>query len=341
MRYAYAMNPWMNLFRAPDLLAQIALNRDAHAFFRIHFLWAMSATGLLVRLRSWASREELAKDFGVGDPGLLEALLDVGVALRELTCDGSRYRIKGKRSEALARQGGDALVAALDEYVTYHSAVYRDLPGRLSDGRPGEYLRDKGPLVARSSRMLEPFMVDFVRRTVAGKGTMRLLEVGCGSGIYLRHASGANPSLTGIGIDIEGDVVRETSARLVAWGIDDRFKILLADARSASPELRGPFDLITLYNNIYYFRIGERTSLLTGLRERLCPGGALAIISLFDGGSAAAAHFDFVLRSTAGCAAMGTLEELVRQLRESGFGEITSVKLMPGQPFHGVIARRS
>lgn len=335
-----SLNTWISLLCMPDLGAQLGIARDAQAFVRLHFLHAASRAGILKRLISWTTRDELARETGARERGVLDALLEVGVTLGELARDRDSYRIAGKRSSALVGEGGDALAALIEEYVMYHAEVYRDCSKRLADGQPGDYLIGKGELIARSSRMLEPFMVEFVQRNVAGKGAMRLLEIGCGSGIYLRHAAAANSALTGVGIDLQEDVVRQTTARLVAWELDSRFQIHRADVRVPAPELAGPFDLVTLYNNIYYFPTGDRAALLRSLHERLRSGGALALTSMFQGGTVAAANFDLVLRSTAGCAAMGTVEQLAAHLREGGFGRVTTTRLVPGEPLYGVTAQK-
>src|SRR5262249_23244178 len=146
----------------------------------------------------------------------------------------------------------DSLAALVEEFVTYHAAVYQDFGKLSARAGKGDYLAGKGELIARSSRVLEPFMVEFVQAQVAGKGPLSMLEIGCGSGIYLHHAASANPQVTGIGIDLQKDVIAETSKRLVEWGLASRFRVMYGDIRQAQAETSGPFDLITLYNNIYY-----------------------------------------------------------------------------------------
>lgn len=324
------MNSWLKLLRLPHLAAQAGIDRDMNASIRLNFLHAATASGLLRQLRDWKQRSELEPKFETVD-----AMLDVGVALGELKRDGDRYCISGKRSLALSGQEGDSLAALIEEFVTYHAAVYRDFPANRGKA---DYLAGKGDLIARSSRVLEPFMVDFVQRQVAGKGPLSLLEVGCGSGIYLRHAASANPEASGIGIDLQEDVIAETSRRLAEWGLAQRFRVLQSDIRQARAETTGPFDLITLYNNIYYFAGNMRVDLLGSLRERLRPGGKLAVVSLFAGKSATAANFELVLQSTLGCAPMGTVENFVGQLNQSGFREVTTTRLIPIQPFFGVTA---
>src|SRR5262245_44444733 len=192
------MNSWSKLLRLPHLAAQAGIDRDIHAAIRLNFLYAACASGLLRQLREWKQRSELNPQFETVD-----AMLEVGVALGELKRHGNRYRISGRRALALSGQEGDSLAALIEAFVTYHAAVYRDF-GRLS-ARPGKgnYLAGKGELIARSSRILEPFIVEFVQSQVVGKGPLSMLEVGCGSGIYLYHAARANLQATGIGIDFE------------------------------------------------------------------------------------------------------------------------------------------
>lgn len=327
------MNSWLKLLRLPHLIAQAGIDRDINAGIRLNFLYSACASGLLRQLRQWKQRSELQPQYET-----LDAMLDVGVALGELKRNGDRYRISGKRALALSGQDGDSLAALIEEFLTCHAAVYRDLGSLSEHADKGNYLAGKAELIARSSRVLEPFMVEFVQSQVVAKGPLSMLEVGCGSGIYLHHAAGANPQATGIGIDLKEEVIAETSKRLVEWGLASRFRVMYADIRQACAETTGPFDLITLYNNIYYFPENERVRLLVSLRERLKPGGKLAVVSLFAGKTVTASNFDLVLRSTIGCASMGTVDNFVAQLHKSGFRELTTTRLIPVQPFFGVTA---
>src|SRR5262249_4626675 len=110
-------------FRAlfPHLAAQAGIDRDINASIRLNFLYAASVSGLLMQLRQWKQRSELEPQFET-----LDAMLDVGVALGELKRHGDRYRVSGRRALALSDQDGDSLAALLEEFVTYHAAVYQD-----------------------------------------------------------------------------------------------------------------------------------------------------------------------------------------------------------------------
>lgn len=327
------------LLKSPHLLARFALLKDLKDLSRLHFLYAALDLGLLKMLQTPATRDEISRRLGAMRPDLLRALLDLGVAVKELGESRGSYRITGKRARALAQESCDAFAAYSQEAVSYHGSVYQGLAGRIAGAPLGDYLRATAALVARSSRTLEPLMEGFVRDLVKECRPVRMLEIGCGSGIYLRFASEADRALTGTGIDMQEAVVEQARKNLWEWGIADRFDVRYADIRTDGGSLGGPFDLVTLYNNAYYFPIQERAALFTGIRSLVKPGGTLAVVSLMRGGSVASRNFDVVLRSTEGCAELPDLQELVQQLKEAGFGSVSVRQIMPSEHFAGVLAR--
>lgn len=332
-----AVQPLLTAVRAPHLRAGAALRRDSKAFARLHVLRSLLESGLLDALRTPATRDELARSARVERVDLLDALLALAVEVGALAERDGRYSLRSQAARALASADADPLRAVLEETVEYHSAVFLDLPKRLHGSPDGDYLAQRADLVARSSRVVEPFLVPFVRR-VAGPPRKRLLEIGCGSGIYVRHAAAANESLTGTAIDLEEEVAARARANLEAWGLGERFRVLAADVRDPPPELDGPFDVITLYNNVYYFEPSARPRLFADLRARLAEGGVLAIATLVREGGLAAAELDLVLRSTAGCSPLPTPDELEREARGSGFGRFDRNRLMPLEPLYGMVA---
>lgn len=321
----------------PDIKAHTSLLRDFEGFLRLQFFGTAASLNLLFHLRQWTDKADLARMLEARRPDLLEALLEMGVALGELARDGDKYKVARGRAAVLAEPEGDPLAALIEEYVGYHAAVYRNLPERLR-GTPLDTYEGKGCLIARSSRTLEVFMRGFVERMAGAKSTSRLLEIGCGSGIYIRLAAKANPRLTGVGIDIQPDVVAQTNQSMLDWGLAGRFQIAKADIRSLPDSVAGSFDLITLYNNIYYFAEDERPGLLELVRSRLSPAGRLAVVSLFRGNSATCWDFDLVLRSTEGSHALPELDRLSEQLRQAGFKNISTHRLMPIEPLFALVA---
>jgi hypothetical protein len=329
----------LTLLRTPDLRSALLLQRDLHTLLRVHVLYAAFDSGLLQTLRTPSTLEQIATSLQAQRRDLLEGLLDLGIALGEIAQDAGRYRLRGRRARSLAKAEGDPLAALLQETVSYHGSVYQGFAARLRGGALGDYLAGTGELVARSSRVLEPYIGGFVQAVVASGRPLRLLEVGCGSGAYLRWAAEANPGVTGLAIDMQADVVNHARANLADWGIAGRFDVRVANILAPPADLTGPFDLATLYNNIYYFPVDARIDLFHRLRSLLAPDGALALVSTMRSDSLDSLNFDLVLRSTLGCAPLPELDELTGQLQASGFGQVEPVQLIPGGWLYGVLAR--
>jgi cyclopropane fatty-acyl-phospholipid synthase-like methyltransferase len=170
---------------------------------------------------------------------------------------------------------------------------------------------------------------------------MRILDVGCGSGVYLRTALDANPQVTGVGVDVDPAVVQEARGNLESWDTVDRFEVMMADICSPPTELQGPFDLIMLIAIIYYIPLKVRPELFRTLRGLLAPGGTLAIVSTVRGThqDVAAANLNLVTSSIVGCTVLPDPDRLKAQLREGGFAQVESRRLMPRSALLGLVAR--
>lgn len=322
-----------------NLRATLGILADSRPLSRIRFLGAAERIGLITALRTPSTVDELEHALGIADADLLKGLLDVGVAVGELRRRKGRYRLKGNRIRALASQQGEGLRGFTAELADYRGDVYRDLSSHLHSGERGQYLDEYDEVVARGSRLVEPFIARFVRRVVEERSTDTMLEIGCGTGIYIRHAADACPQLSAIGIDLSEQVAALASSNLAAWGLADRCTALHADIRNSDlAELGGPFDLITLHNNIYYFSPAERHTLLVDLRRRLAPTGRLVLTSMFAGNSVTAAELDLVLRATAGCWPLPERAELLDALTDAGYSAIAFHRLLATDPLFGVVA---
>ncbi len=322
-----------------NVRAMLGILGDSRALSRIRFLHAADRVGLIQHLRAPITAEELARRLDITDTGLLKELLDVGVAVGELRSRGGRHSIKGCRVRALASKQGDAVGAFVGELADYRGDVYRGLPAQLFGGEPNHYLDEYDELIARSSRLVEPFIARFVRHVLTERPTRSLLEIGCGRGIYIRHAAEACPELRAVGIDMSESVSALAADNLTAWGLRDRCTALHADIRRThAADLDGPFDLITLHNNVYYFSEAEQREVFADLRRRLAPGGRLVMTSVFAGKTLAAAEFDLVLRSTANCWPLPERNEILDALQEAGYRNITFHRLLATDPLFGVIA---
>jgi SAM-dependent methyltransferase len=315
--------------------------RDAVPFVRLQFLAVATDLGLLEELRHQpATTGQLGARLANGDPALLDAFLRLGETLGELRRSAGRWSLRGRRSTALAMPQADTMRAMVQEALRYDAAVYAGLDAHLRGAPPGDYLRTTGALIAGASRLVEPVLAPLLRSLVAARRPRRVLDVGCGTGVYLVHAAAAGGlQLTGLGVDLDAAVADLARQRLAAAGLTERFPVRHADIRTVGLPAAS-FDLVLLFQNLYYFAEDERLDLLRRLHGLLGPGGALVVASLFAGRSLAAAHYDLLFRATAGCAPLPRRRELDRQLRDAGFTSTRWVRLIPRESFHAVLAER-
>jgi SAM-dependent methyltransferase len=317
------------------------LVRDFVGWLRVEFLGSAARTGLLDALSPGPrSLDELAAALGSTDRDLLASLLEVGVAVGVLrhSAGGGRWRLAGARARAMVDPAVDGLAALPEEAVMYGSDVYRCLDARLAGGPPGDYLAQHAELVARTSRVAEPIFATLVADVVRARRPRRVLDIGCGSGVHLRSVATAAPGATGAGVDMDADVVALARRNLAVWGLAGRFPVHHADLRALPAELDGPWDLVLLLQNIYYFAPADRPALLDRLR-RLALRGTLVVGTAVAGtGDPAAAHLDLVLRSTDGNVGLPTAAEMRAALDAAGFGTVEERRLAPLQPLRAFVA---
>lgn len=336
MDVRYMLSAWRTI-RIPGLLPFM---RDWMPFVRMHFLFAALETGLLQVLVTGATRQVLLEKLAVKRPELLDALLDMGLALKELRLHDGVFSLKGRRARILADSGGDVMAALVQANLTYYSASYRNLAERLRGAPLGSDLQEIGATVARFSKIAEPVLDSFIKSLVPPSGPFRVLDVGCGSGFVLKTACQVNEAVRGFGIDSDASVVSQARCNLEKWGLQGRFDIIAGDIRSHAGGLQDRFNLITAFNIIYYFSMEARTAFFSLLHSLLSPGGVLALVSNFQskGRDVGAAHLNIVNSSLENLCALPSLETIKTQLAESGFTRIKVTRFLPRSEFYGVTA---
>jgi len=335
-----AVSPFFSILRNQDPRAFFQISGDWRALLRMHFLHAAVDSGLLQALSRPRTRQELLADLEVERPDLLDAILELGTSLGELSQSEGRYRVRGSRSRALQNERNDALAALVEANVTYYNDAFRGFSQRLRGGPLAEEVSAIGPLVARASKIAEPYIEHFLRKAVRGKGPLRVLDVGCGSGVNLRTAVDENPQVRGVGLETDPEVVRQGRRNLEAWNLDRQIVILHGDVRSPPDEARGAFDLVLLLNVVYYFPVVDRVSLIRSLRERLSPGGALVVATSCggDGVDLFSANLNLATSSMNGLTPLPRAEEMETHLREAGFPSVVRRRLIARTTYFGFIA---
>jgi 4-hydroxy-2,2'-bipyrrole-5-carbaldehyde O-methyltransferase len=325
--------------RAGHAPARVLAIADSRAVVRSLFLSSAVRAGLLGHLREDRSFAEIAEAAGCQRTERLQAWLDVGTELGELARRGGRYRVRGRRARAIA--AGDTLLTAhYRSMLDYQAGPYADLEALLRS-RPGAGRADLERYaddIAEVSLAAAPFIASYLTRVIGETRPARILDVGCGTGIYARIAAAADPQVLIDGIDLAGSVIDAARADLRRAGLADRIALHAGDIRRWAPEPGVGYDLILLLNNVYYFPRAERPPLYRRLGGLLGERGQFVVASLTAPGSIAAAHLNFMLTCQAGAAALPRPGELEADLSAAGFDITQAELIVPTEPFLAVTA---
>jgi SAM-dependent methyltransferase len=335
LRYAFS---FLRILKIPGLYP---IMQDWMTSVRMNFIFTAYESGLLHTLSKPGDRNTLIKKLGVERTALLDALLEVGLAVKELAVKNEQFFIRGRRSKAIVGTNGDMLAAMIQADRTYYSDAYRNAASRMRGGELGEDLDKIGDVVARFSKMTEPIIKDFMAYSVNGKHSMRVLDVGCGSAFLLRTIYELNKNAKGIGLDIDQTVVDQAKQNITAWGLTDRFSIYHGNILEYQAE-NDHFDLISLVNILYYFDKGDRVELLSRMRKLLVNNGKLAIVMSFHskGNDIGTANLNLVNSSLKGLTPLPDLDQIKSLLKQCGLGKIKVHRFMPKSTFYGIIASK-
>lgn len=266
----------------------------------------------------------------------LDAWLRLGVCLGELGRRGDGYSLRGRLSRDLVAPENDAARALLLSVTGVHHQFLAHGLERLAGGRWLTLTEHDGGVVARSSRTVEPLVCAVLDRVVPRTGPFSVLEVACGSGVYMGHAARRNPELTAVGVELDPGVAEAARTNLAAWGLASQVRVMTGDVRDwpAGPA----HDVVTLFNCLYYFPVGERTGLLRHLRGCLRPGGRLALTTWARGGGVGGEGINLWFALTEGCGRLPDREEVMTHLKEAGFAGVRTWHLIPGERYDAYLA---
>lgn len=308
------------------LLAKLL--KTSNEFYRASFISAALSRGIYDHFTDGkVSFEHLCQKMNVSNRDGLRAWLELGVSLGELKRTGNEYQIQGSISRALLDPDNDAYKALLQEIVDYHYAYVVDTPAMLRKQEWFPFDETPGELVARSSRVSEPFIFEAIDAVIPRQGDYQLLEVGCGSGIYIQRACTWNPELRAVGLELQEKVATMARRNIHAWGLENRATIEHDDVRKYSSSQK--FDLVTLHQNVYYFPVQERENLFRHLKEYLKPGGQVLITSACQGGGPGIQGLNIWVSTTEGYSPLPEPDHLCLQLKSAGFVEVKTKRLVP------------
>lgn len=331
----------LELIRTKQLFLMLKLAGLFTPFYRLSYIAALVNNGFLEILgEKPLSFDELAQKVGVDKEyfGALEAWLQAGMRLKEIGLEEGGYTLKGISGQ-LARAGNDSFLAIIQEVTSLHHQLILETPRKLRNGERWRLDDQDGEVIARSSRILEPFQREAIDATFPATKPLTLLEVGCGSGIYLKYAAERNPQLNAVGVELQPSVADMARRNIAGWGLQERVKIESGDIRGKTFE--HPFDIVTLYNNVYYFPVSKRVELLAHLRSYLKPDGFLLLTTGCQGGQVTMEILNLWGATTQGCDRLPHEAEMIQQMEAAGFVNVKARNLLPGDSFYMFIGYNS
>jgi SAM-dependent methyltransferase len=316
----------VEVLRSGNLGARLRSARDGLTGVRLQLIAAALDLGLLDVLGEGpASTEQLAGRLGATDVGLLAAYLRVLAAAGLITGEGTWRLTRFGR----AVLGDDVVRATYEGFGGYHTELYRDLPALLRGGPGRRDTAEQGEVIARLSSAIYPLVRDLLVRAVTERRPRRVLDIGCGAGLYLAAMLEAAPYATGIGVDADPDAAALARRTLAERGLSDRASVEAVDIQELlgagrAGALPDGIELALLANVIYYVPVDERVQLLRAVARLLAPGGALVVVTTVAGPQLFSRHLDLVLRAQEGRMELPAVDVLLGQLHEAG--------VQPGPP---------
>jgi 2-polyprenyl-3-methyl-5-hydroxy-6-metoxy-1,4-benzoquinol methylase len=311
-----------------SLLFQI--NKTVREFCRAGFISTALTEGIYdVLSKGPASCEDLQKaiDTDFNKEGLI-AWLDLGVSLGELKRSQNLYSINGKFSKEILKPANDTWKSFFQARVEIFHNYIINTPSQLKKHKKFEFSQSYGELFARSSRTVEPFLLDIVDEIIPQTEKCSLLEVGCGSGIYIKRACDRNPNLNALGLELQEKVADFARDNVTVWQIADRVEIVAKDIRDYNCENK--YDIITFFNLIYYFPVKERIDVIRKLKGLVRPSGQLVLTTLCPINEPSIQLMNLWSSMTEGFGPLPTPKEIICLFKEAGFSKFQDKKLMPG-----------
>ena len=157
---------------------------------RLEFLGVMAHSGLAGSLRAPKTLDDLMHEADITDRELLEALLALGMSLREIGFERGEYRARGRRLRAISGSSPD-LHGVVEELIVYDNPIYTAFGSHLRGAPPADYDAECGAVIAAASRIAEPVLGPTVRAATRSERPGRVLDIGTSTS---SHSSTTSPT---------------------------------------------------------------------------------------------------------------------------------------------------
>ncbi len=301
------------------------------------FLWLVYSgfeLQLWEQLQKEITIDRLLADNPDWDAVLLEHWLSQAVIQNLLILDKGTYRLSSLGKSVLRYQDF-GLEAMYKEFVVYWSVCFRQLPDFITGQKERPSLENelKDELISRASRSSEIFVWPVLRKKCRKDNWQKILDIGCGEGIYLKKLLTVFPELTGVGLEINSAACMRAKQGMEKY--QDRVRIVCRDVFDFKDT--ETFDCCLLNNTIYYFTGTKRLELLRHIRTLLKSGGQIGILTALRETTSSVpilpTHIpqnlmSFFLSCHQGFDGLPTEQDIIKLLQETGFEKIEVTPLL-------------
>lgn len=277
------------------------------------------SVGLFEALVTPRTLAELSNEHG-WSPSALRPLVRALVACGHLRESEPDTFALSERSQSLFLPSSNAYIGHALSFMRTTQA-YLSYPEILRGGAAVGLNESQWSYVTRGSAMyatagIQTLLARFPE--LWSRKPLRILDVGCGQGVYLLQLARALPHATLLGIDPTRRVVEDARARL-------------ASLMPSPPEVReahledveGMFDVVLINQIFHVTGVDVAAQLLRQARMRLAPGGYVFVQEILDGSddpSPALFGLNMRLLFDQGCVL--TLNEQVDLMKHAGFTRV-------------------
>jgi cyclopropane fatty-acyl-phospholipid synthase-like methyltransferase len=101
----------------------------------------------------------------------------------------------------------------------------------------------------------------------------KMLDIGCGAGLFLGLAANLRPDLHAVGFDVNADVIREAQAMANRQGLTDR--VTFEICRPEDPYPNGPFSAVSMIDVLHHIHPAFQRKAIVDAGASLSSGGVM------------------------------------------------------------------
>ncbi len=181
------------------------------------------------------------------------------------------------------RHGGpaEALLPETERYPAYYRRRFHfQSDGYLSEASAERYDHQVEVLFGGGAAAMRRQALAPLRAALQRAGSAKLLDIGCGTGAFLREVKRNHPRLAVTGLDLSAPYLAVARRRLAPWS-----RVALIEAAAeAMPFLTAEFDIVSCLYLFHELPARVRRAVVAEIRRVLKPGGVLILVDSLQTG---------------------------------------------------------